>query len=101
MTNWAQIQANLYGNTTERVQELSKTILKAKLTRQELESIVFITQSEIMRRKERKESKKIVRMDEYQEKHKSKEPEQVAPPEGQGPGSAAAPPEGESNEGRQ
>ena len=54
------------------------------LSNSRLESLSFIIQLEIMKRKERKESKKVIRLEEYkgQQQGQGQGPEQAAPPEG-------------------
>ena len=91
MTDWAAIQAGAYSSATKKAKALSDMIVNSRLTRPELESLSFIIQLEIMKRKERKESKKIIHLGEYQgqQKGQARGPEQAAPPEGQGAGSAA------------
>ncbi len=112
MTDWAAIQAGAYSSTTKKAKALSELIINSKLSRPELESVSFIIQLEIMKRKAHKESKKIIHLGEYKGQHQGQAqgagsaagaflgdqqqgqaqgPEQAAPPEGQGPGSAAAP----------
>ena len=88
MTDWAAIQTGAYSTASKKARALSDTIINSRLSRRELETVGFIIQLEIMKRKAQKESKKIIHLEEYQA-------------QGQGPGSAAAPPEGASNEGRQ
>ena len=84
MTDWAAIQAGAYSNTTQKAQAIAETILKSKLTRPELESIAFITNLEIMKRKERRDKKKIISLEEYQDRqqHQAQGTEQAAHPEG-------------------
>ena len=92
MTDWAAIQAGAYSNTTKKARELSDMIINSRLSRPELESLSFIIQLEIMKRKAHKESKKIIHLDKFKDQQhqgQAQGPEQAAPPEGQGPGSAA------------
>ena len=85
MTDWAAIQAGAYSSATKKAKALSDMIVNSRLTRPELESLSFIIQLEIMKRKERKESKKVIRLEEYKGQQQG---------QAQGAGSAAAPPEG-------
>lgn len=87
MTDWAAIQTGAYSTASKKARALSDTIINSRLSRRELETVGFIIQLEIMKRKAQKESKKIIHLEEYQA-------------QGQGP-EQAAPPEGASNEGRQ
>ena len=91
MTDWAAIQAGAYSSTTKKAKALSELIINSKLSRPELESVSFIIQLEIMKRKAHKESKKIIHLGEYKGQHQGQAqgPEQAAPPEGQGAESAA------------
>ena len=100
MTDWAAIQTGAYSTASKKARALSDTIINSRLSRRELETVGFIIQLEIMKRKAQKESKKIIHLEEYQAQGQGPG-SAAAPPEGQGPGSAAAPPEGASNEGRQ
>lgn len=84
MTDWAAIQAGAYSSASKKAKALSDMIVNSRLTRPELESLSFIIQLEIMKRKERKESKKVIRLEEYkgQQHEQAQGPEQAAPPEG-------------------
>ncbi len=88
MTDWAAIQTGAYSTASKKARALSDTIINSRLSRRELETVGFIIELEIMKRKAQKESKKIIHLEEYQ---------------AQGPGSAAAPapgseqPEGAEN----
>ena len=93
MTDWAKIQAEAFSTASKKAKALSETIINSKLSRRELEDISFIIQLEITKRKERKELKKIIDLEEYKEQHQAQGPGSEAPPEGpgnqaQGPGSA-------------
>ena len=101
MSNWAAIQASIYSKSSKKAQTLSDMIINAKLSRRDMENIIFIIQMEQMKRNERKEQKKVIQMADYKGQHQGQGPGSAAPPEGQGPGSAAAPPEGTGNDGRQ
>ena len=84
MTDWAAIQAGAYSSASKKAKALSDTIINSRLSRRELESISFVIQLEIMKRKERKESKKVIHLEEYkgQQQGQGQGPEQAAPPEG-------------------
>ena len=84
MTDWAAIQAGAYSSASKKAKALSDTIINSRLSRRELESISFIIQLEIMKRKERKELKKVIHLEEYkgQQQGQAQGPEQAAPPEG-------------------
>ena len=107
MTDWAVIQAGAYNTASKKARALSETIINSKLSRAELESVGFIIQLEIMKRKQQRAEKKIIHLEEYQgqqhqgpgsaagaflgdqQQGQAQGPEQAAPPEGQGAGSAA------------
>ena len=88
MTDWAAIQAGAYSSATKKSKALSDMIINSRLSRRELESISFIIQLEMMKRKEQKEQKKVIRLEEYKGQHQA-----------QGPGSAAPAPGSEQQEG--
>lgn len=88
MTDWAAIQAGAYSSASKKAKALSDMIINSRLSRRELESISFIIQLEMMKRKEQKEQKKVIRLEEYKGQHQA-----------QGPGSAAPAPGSEQQKG--
>ena len=97
MTDWAVIQAGAFNTASKKARALSETIINSKLSRAELESVGFIIQLEIMKRKQQRAEKKIIHLEEYQGQHQG--PGSAAGAflgdqqqgQAQGPGSAAAP----------
>ena len=67
MTDWKAIQATTYSTATKKTQELSDVIINSKLTRPELESLSMIISLEIMHRKERRKTRKVIQIQDYQE----------------------------------
>lgn len=66
---WDAPQKEIYTAATKKAQALSDTIINSRLSKKELESIAFIIQLEILKRKEQREQKKILNMEKYKAAH--------------------------------